>query len=514
EDVRLETVYRHFERNLKDISRIASKSGAKIIFCTVVSNLKDCPPFASLHKPPLTEMNKKKWDKIYQQGVTYETANNYGEAAVRYLAAAGIDDYYADLQFRLGRCYWAMGEYGKARDRYIRARELDTLRLRADNRINETIRAVAGDKSEEGVYLTDAVKIFEKNSPHEVTGEELFYEHVHLNFRGNYLLAKTIFEQVDKLLPEWVRIQKAGKRSFITEEECARRLVYSDWSRYRIADNVLNSYIKLAPFTNQLYHKEHVKEMEKQLQALEANMTSEVLRKVVSKYSRAIENDLEDWWLRWRYVELLLVGLKDYQSAAKQCRWVVDNLPFFHVGHAKLAMLLCELGRTDEGIDYYLKALQINPICADTHRYLGWAYQQKGKVDKAIEHYSQSLRIIPTNAKVHFSLGLIYQGQDRFDKAVEQYREALRLRQDYAEAYNNLAITMYQQGKINEAIQTYRRGLAFVPDNLDLHYNLGIVLGQQGRIDDAIKELRAALKIDPNSAKTHKVLKAMLERDR
>ncbi|MHC4112811.1 MAG: hypothetical protein ACYSUY_17190, partial [Planctomycetota bacterium] len=163
EDERLETVYRYFERNLKDISRIACKSGARIIFCTVGSNLKDCPPFASLHKPSLTGTDKKKWDEIYQQGVAYETDGKYGEAAARYLAAAEIDDCYADLQFRLGRSYWEMGEYGKARQRYIRARELDTLRFRADNRINETIRTVAGDKAVKDVYLLDAAKAFEKN---------------------------------------------------------------------------------------------------------------------------------------------------------------------------------------------------------------------------------------------------------------------------------------------------------------------------------------------------------------
>ena len=43
----LEAVYRNFQKNLKDIRRIALKSGSKTIFCTVGSNLKDSPPCES-----------------------------------------------------------------------------------------------------------------------------------------------------------------------------------------------------------------------------------------------------------------------------------------------------------------------------------------------------------------------------------------------------------------------------------------------------------------------------------
>ena len=112
-----------------------------------------------------------------------------------------------------------MGEYDKARKRYILARELDILRLRADNQINNTIRGVAGDKMEEGVYLVDAVKAIEKNSPHNVAGEELFYEHVHYNFNGNYLLARTVFEQVEQILPDWIKTHKANE-PLVTRQEC------------------------------------------------------------------------------------------------------------------------------------------------------------------------------------------------------------------------------------------------------------------------------------------------------
>ncbi|MHC4752460.1 MAG: tetratricopeptide repeat protein, partial [Planctomycetota bacterium] len=255
---KLRVVYRHFQRNLEDICSIACKSGAKIILCTVGNNLKDCPPFASEHRLGLSEETLKNWNDIYQKGIAFESVGDYAEAIEYYLAAAQIDDCYADLQFRLGSCYWAMGQYDKAKDKYIKARELDTLRFRADTRINEIIRTVSSDSTEEGIYLLDVAGAFEENSPYKSPGEELFYEHVHLNFKGNYLLARTVFEQVENSLPEQTKRLKVDNILPLTVVECAQALAYNDWARYNNAFKILNYYIKEPPFTNQLYHNERV----------------------------------------------------------------------------------------------------------------------------------------------------------------------------------------------------------------------------------------------------------------
>jgi tetratricopeptide (TPR) repeat protein len=475
-DSNLEIVYRHFQRNLQDIRRLACKSGINIIFCTVPSNLKDSPPFASLHRPNLRDTEKKNWDEIYQRGLECETDGNYAEAVERYLKAAEIDSSYANLQFRLGRCYWAMGEYEKSRERYIQARHLDTLRFRADNRINEIIRNEACDRAAEGVYLLDAVRTFEKNSPHEITGEELFLEHVHMNFKGNYLLAETIFKQVEEILPQRIKHYEVVERPFPTESECARHLAYTDWDRYRIADEVLDGFIKQAPFTNQLYHDLRVRKMEQKLKALKASLSPEALNEVEGQYRWAIQQTPSDWWLHWKYGELLEY-LDKYNAAAEQYRLVLNYVPHRYEAYAKLGLL----------------------------------FGKQGNPDAAITHNIEALRIYPFFADAYFNLGLAYHVQGRLDKAVENYSKAIRLKPDLPQAYNNLATVLFQQDKLDEAVQTYRRGLILVPDDLDLHYNLGIMLEKQGHRDEALKELRSALQIDPNSTKTRQVLDFILK---
>lgn len=475
----LETVYINFQRNLEDIRRIARKSGVRAIFCTVGSNLKDSPPFASLHRLDLTQTEGKKWDEIYQQAVEHELAGDYAKGVERYLAAARIDDCYADLQFRLGRCYWALAEYDKARDRYIEARELDTLRFRADTRINKIIRDVATDKAAESIYLVDIASVFEKNSPHGTPGEELFYEHVHLSFKGTYLLAKTVFEQVQKILPpDWTKRQESNKHPILTETECAEHLAYTDWDRYQIADRILSGFIKEPPFTNQLYQKERVKQMEQNIEALRIYLAPEALGNSSVQYRQAIQKRPSDWHLRWKYGKLLTDSLKDYKAAAEQYRLVQKFLPHSYVGHTALGAVSRGLGDLDEVIAQYLEAIRIRPTCGDAHYYVAWAYQKQGRTDEAIEYYTKTLSLQP----------------------------------DRVPAYNNLAEILYRQGRVEQAIETCQKGLLFVPDSSILHCNLGVLLNRQGHKREAIKELNTALQIDPNSTKIRKVLESILKR--
>ncbi len=474
-DESLQIVYKHFQRNLEDIRDIAAGKGIKIIFCTVPVNLKDCPPFASLHRPNLKDTEKQAWDELYQQGTELEAAGNYAGALERYLKAAEIDSCFADLEFRLGHCYWTVGEYDNARERYIMARELDTLRFRADNQINEIIRRIAGDMTGEGVHLVDAVKLFDANSPHEIPGRELFYEHVHINFSGTYLLAGAIFEQVEQILPERIQNLRAAGQLPPTESECARLLAYTAWDCYTIADKVLNDFIKQPPFTNQLYHEQQVSRMEQDLTALRDGMTSEVFKESLIRYQQAIQQNPTDWWLHFKYGGLLN-DMENYKAAADEYRLVLKYIPDHYEAFAKLGLVCGKLGDLNAAVQNNLEAVRVYPGFSEAQFNLGLAYHLKGDLDKAIEHYSLSIQYMP----------------------------------EQSQAYMNKGLILFQQGKQDQAIQVYRDGIAARPGDLDLHYNLGIILSEQGNKAEAIKELQAALQIDPNSIKTQKVLKAVM----
>jgi len=112
----------------------------------------------------------------------------------------------------------------------------------------------------------DAEEALARLSPHGLPGDESFLDHVHLTFHGNYLLGLTLFDEVREALPASVRQQASGQ-PLPSQEETARRLVYTELDRYRIGE-AMQQRLRDAPFTNQPDHAEHVRRFADELATL------------------------------------------------------------------------------------------------------------------------------------------------------------------------------------------------------------------------------------------------------
>ena len=314
-------VYENFATNLRDIVAVARRSGVPVLVSTVASNLKDCAPFASLHREGIREDELRSWEGLVQQGAGLEHEGSYAEALKLYLSAADIDPQYAELQFRIARCLWAIGDFAGAKERFVRARDLDTLRFRADSRLNEIIRALAG--AGPGVGVVDSAAVLAGASAHEVPGSELFYEHAHMNPRGNYLLARALFLQIDSMMP--AELRRSAAAGVPSQEECERLLAFTPYDRLRVAGLVLGK-LGRPPFTNQLNHSEEVLRVKS-----EAEGTTDY-REIVAEYQWAIMQNPQDRLLHLNYGFLLhrydppaadqeLRLALPYDNASTLCNW-------------------------------------------------------------------------------------------------------------------------------------------------------------------------------------------------
>ena len=247
----------------------------------------------------------KQFDGFFQHGVELEKAGDFNGAVDSYLSAAGIDDTYAELQFRMGRCLWNMGQFDKAREYYARAMEFDTLRFRADSSINRIIREVSADKTAQGVYFVDSADVFAQNSPENSPGYELFWEHVHLTFPGNYLLARTIFGCVDQILPDSVKKQKSTA-AMVSEADCAKLMAYTDYDNFVLTKFNFDEFTRRTIFINQAYHDETVNFWRQKTEQIRVNVIDPgEFKKVVEQYQAAIKLDSNDIYLRRRYAMFL-----------------------------------------------------------------------------------------------------------------------------------------------------------------------------------------------------------------
>ncbi len=284
-------VYANFEQNLRDTISVAHKAGAKVIIATVATNLKDCAPFASQHREGLKAEDLRSWTALMQQGNELESANVPAEALKVYLSAAKIDDDYAELEFRIARSLWATGDYKAAKKHFARARDLDTLRFRADSRINEINRAVASSSS--GVGLVDADEILSEASPDGIIGSDLVYEHVHLTPEGNFLLARAMLLQIAKDIH--LDTTESSVPDVLSQADCDRLLALTRYDRARVAAEMVNRLQK-APFTTQLNHSEQLLRL-----AAQAQRPDETPNDTAAQYEWAITRSPEDSMLRLRF---------------------------------------------------------------------------------------------------------------------------------------------------------------------------------------------------------------------
>src|SRR5207248_3022755 len=150
-------VYANFESNLNDIIKLAQDSGIRTVLSTVAVNVKGAP-FASLHSPDFPEGARDQWEQIRRQAEFAIDRGDGGEAETLLKRALALDTEFAETHYLLGNVFENRGELPAARREFLLALQLDALRFRADERINEIIRTLAR-RTPSTVTLVDAAAI-------------------------------------------------------------------------------------------------------------------------------------------------------------------------------------------------------------------------------------------------------------------------------------------------------------------------------------------------------------------
>ena len=164
---------------------------------------------------------------------------------------------------------------------------------------------VAAAHGTASTYLVDAARIFAESirGPEAVRNEDLFHEHVHLNFAGNYLLARALYTQVEALLSPDIRA-RAVDRELPGRERCAELLAYTEWNEFRIVAQI-HTLMGDHPFPNQLDHAQKYAQVAQHWQRLMDNATREAQQRTFEIYTRAVQERPDDLLLRANFYELL-----------------------------------------------------------------------------------------------------------------------------------------------------------------------------------------------------------------
>lgn len=550
DDPRLTKVYEHFKQNLLDICNVSRSAGADVLLCTVGVNVRDCAPFASKHRDGISADELTRWETNSTQAEALERGGRHQEALRLLQEAEAIDAGHAALKYRIARCCFSMGKFEEAKRYYEKARDLDLLRFRTDSHENGIVRQVAATAGD-GVELVDIEKIMAESVPedHGSAGRELFYEHCHLSFRGNYVIARSLFGHIISKLPKAMRDKAAGSPGPCSIERCMERLGYTPFGE-ETSLKTIAGLLEHPPFTGAIDSNERISAERTRLAELEGKKTPETFAQYSKQFEKAISISPDDAVLHANYAALLSIGDK-HAEAAVHLRNALKSLPFDPVVisdlgnaliragevangeavyrtalestycdppcqsnvHFNLGLVAHKVGRKDEARSNYEAALRFRPNRLDARTNLGQLLMESGDAERAIEQFRFAVENEPTNAVHHRNLASALAYFKNTDDAISVLRDAkLKLPRDFS-IHAALVDLLTQNGRLEEAIISVTDGLHELPQSADMHVKAALVLSKSGKTNEAIEHLREALRIEPHNAAAKQLLELIGNRN-
>lgn len=516
-DSRRETVYRNFQRNLADIVQTGEKAGVRIVLSTAAVNLKDCPPFASEAVTNASAATRAQIEQFSAQAALAAAQGNLQAASGFYAQAAALEPDSARVQFDWATSLLNQTNLTEARRHFQLACSLDALPFRADHLINEIISQTGSQRAGERVVVRDAAQALATNSPAGVCGGESFYEHVHLNFDGNYRLAKLWAEAAVRLLPslaEKARQQSgsgAGGGEWALQEVCEERLGLTDWNRDNVLEEVVRR-MRTPPLSEQSNNSQRLQRLAEWRAALHAKMNGAAQEKARQTYTQALGRSPNDYRLHENFGDFLL-GTRDYAGATAQWEQVRELIPQDHNAFFELGRLAALQTNWTQAVSELQHSLAMRPSFSAAWFELGKIHAAQGNYKEALSAYDQALHYQPQDYQAWFYSGLAYSKLQKRAEAIERYRQAARLNPGFWEAHFELGGQLGLAGQFTEAKSELETAVGLNPGFAMSHLNLGLALLKLRQFDAAEQQFQETLRIEPTNRLAPACL-AQLQRER
>ena len=492
----LQRVYGNYRSNIEAILSTGHRSGAQVLIGTVAVNLRDCPPFVSLHRKGLSDAELTEWRTHFDAGCDAQTAFDDAVAIESFTMAAAIDNKHAELHFRLAQSYLAESNTSKAVEHFKLARDYDALRFRADTQINSIVRDVAGQ------HLVDCETAFSGYSDHSLPGSKLFYEHVHLTFAGNYLLATQFAQGLVKSLG-----LPTNGGAWASAEHVQNELGLTTFHRMETIRE-MQGRLRSAPFTAQLNGDARIKSLETERTLLQSDLSAAAADRATKQFRELIAKRPDDWILKKQF-SVLLNSRNDIDGTIEQWEAITSLLPHYAEGWAAYGKLLNKAKRREDAERALRKTIALRPYFPTAYNSLGICLSHQSRFDESYDSFATAVKMMPNYAEAYVNWGLVLANQKQFDDAAEKYRQALDADANYRPAIEKLGKHFVDQANFKDAEPFFRQLTELSPRDATTWLNHGMVLGKLSRFDEAEQQLRKSLETDPSNQTARTLLQRL-----
>jgi len=141
------------------------------------------------------------------------------------------------------------------------------------------------------------------------------------------------------------------------------------------------------------------------------------------------------------------------------------------------------------------EAIQKNPETPMAWSMKGWVYVEAGQPEKSIEFYQKAIEINPDDFEARYRLAFAFQQLGRTRESKDLADDLTKKHPENTDAWNLLGGILYEQGKLNECETAFRKAMELLPQDPIPLGNLIHILKEQGKnqeigiLEKRLKEL-------------------------
>jgi tetratricopeptide (TPR) repeat protein len=366
-----------FKNNMHEILELAKEKNVKVILSTLTCNTLDQQPFISLkteNYPPAKEIFEKAKQELLN------------------------------------------GKISTADSLFTYAKELDALRFRAPEAINNIIREYS---LEFNFPLANIDSVFRSKSPYGIVGDNLMTDHLHPTLEGYQLIGKIFFESMKSIgiLPDTEPIiltdeqqDSLTKANFIFSKldsiQAAYRITALKNKWPFIKDNQgipVIELLKPANFIDSLIYNGTVGDLDWE----------------------KLHRKAAEWYLKHGELE----------NYKEQMDILISQFPFVIDYYNSTSYEFLKIGRYDIAYSYLEKGFLLKPD-AFSSKWLGIIDLSKGNNESAVKFLAKSLSFDPKDSQVLFNLAGAYSRLELYDKSLAIINSCLQIDSAFPGAAN------------------------------------------------------------------------------
>lgn len=364
-----------FEGNLRDVLLMCKEANVPVIASNLVSNLRDQKPFVSII------------DSVYPSA----------------------DDIFLQAEMKLHS-----GNIDSAKTLFVYAKELDALRFRAPEEMNNVLIRLC---KEFDYPIIKSDSLFNAVSPDRIVGDNLMTDHLHPNVKGYKLIGNLFFNAMKKnnCLP--------SDESPDIDEHTADSLINVYYNFTQFDSTVADFRIKILkndwPYINP----------KKQLPR---NQVIHLNNLIDSISIKVIDGRISREQGRLKVASNYLI-LKKFDSYATEMAALIEEFPFLYKYYNSTAKELIKVEKYSSAYYFLKRGFDKKPDSFNA-KWMGIIDLSQGFVDDAIKFLEASIMFDSKDAQVYFNITGAYAKKKKFNKALNAINKCLNLNPDFPRA--------------------------------------------------------------------------------